>query len=127
MGYLIQRTVKDPSSPVVLKVETGTNARILTNTKHEGIKEVLQKKENCEYCFTLAHRAPIMNHTLSANMRCLSDKEVVKSIIEDTHNILTELENAIKLILEEIGKIGTKKRNKKGQVTVITPEDFIRL
>ena len=47
-------------------------------------------------------------------------------IIEGMHAIPTDLDDATKLILEEIGKMGMKIRNKEGQEIVITPEDFIR-
>ena len=73
----------------------------------------------------MVHRAPITKHTLAAKLRCLSDKEVVKSRIEGTCDIPTDLNNTTKLILEEIGRIGRKIRNKEGQELIITPEDFI--
>ena len=38
----------------------------------------------------------------------------------------TDLDDATKLILEEIGKMGMKIRNEEGQEIKITPEDFIR-
>ena len=56
----------------------------------------------------------------------LSDKEVAKSIIEGMYNIPTDLDNATKLVLEEIGKMGMEIRNEEGQEIEITPEDFIR-
>ena len=59
-------------------------------------------------------------------LRDLSDKEVARLIIEETYNIPTALDDANKLILEEIGKMGTKIRNEEGQEVVITPEDFVR-
>ena len=56
----------------------------------------------------------------------MSSEEVDKSIIEGTCNSPTDLDDATKLILGEIGKMGMKIRNKEGQETVITPEDFIQ-
>ena len=102
MWYLMQRTVKDPSSPAVLKVQTVKNERISTCTDQADIERIIQKQ--CEYCFTLAHRAPIMKHTLGAKLRYMSDKEVVRSIIEGMYDIPTDLDDATKLILEDIGK-----------------------
>ena len=67
-----------------------------------------------------------MKHTLGAKLRYLSGKGVVRSIIEGTYDIPTDLDNATKLILEEIGKLGMKIRNEEGQEIVITSEDFIR-
>ena len=54
------------------------------------------------------------------------DKEAARSIIGETYNIPTDLADATKRILEEIGKLGMKRRNEEGQEIVITPEDFIR-
>ena len=67
-----------------------------------------------------------MKHKLGVKLRYLSDEEVARSIIEGTYDIPTDLDNATKLILEEIGKMGMKIRNNEGQEIVITPEDFIR-
>ena len=47
-----------------------------------------------------------MKHTLANKLRCLSDKEVAKSIIEGTYKIPTDLYNGTKLILEEFRKTG---------------------
>ena len=121
--YLIQRTVKDPGIPAVLKVQTVKNGRKSTYTKQEDIKEAIQKQS--EYCFTLTHRAPIMKHTLTVKLGCVVDKEVAKATIEGTYDIPTDLDGATKLILEDIRRTETKIRNKEGQETVIAPEDFI--
>ena len=48
----------------------------------------------------MAHRAPIMKHTLGAKLRYLSDKEVARSIIEGTYDLPTDLDSATKLILK---------------------------
>ena len=102
MWYLIQRTAKDPSSPAVLKVQIFKNGKTSTYTKQADIGRVIQKQ--CEYHFTLAHRAPTTKHTIGAKLTYLSDKEVARSIIEGTYNIPTDLDDATKLILEEIEK-----------------------
>ena len=104
MWYLIQRTVKDPSSPAVLKVQTVKNGKTSTYTKQADIERIIQKQY--EYCFTLVHGAPITKHTFGATLRYLSDKEVARSIIEGTYDMLTDLNNVTKLILEEIEKRG---------------------
>ena len=73
----------------------------------------------------MTHRAPIVENTLSAKLRCLSEKEVARTIIKGIYDIPTDLNNVTKLILEEIGKMRMKIGNKKGQEIVITPENFI--
>ena len=61
----------------------------------------------------MAHRAPIIKHTLGFKLRYLLDKEVARSLIEGTYDIPTDLDNVTKLSLEEIGKMGMKIRNRK--------------
>ena len=56
-----------------------------------------------------------MKHKVGVKLRYLSDKEVARSIIEGTYDIPTDLDNATKLILEEIGKMGMKIWNNEGQ------------
>ena len=77
--------------------------------KHQPIQHsqtlkvsVIQKQ--CEYRFTLARRAPIET-MLPNKLRCLSDKDIAKSIIEGTYKIPTDLDEATQLILEEIGNM----------------------
>ena len=55
-----------------------------------------------------------MKHMLANKIRYMPDKEVTKSITEDTHDIPMDLDNATKLILNEIGEMGMKIRNKEG-------------
>ena len=103
--------------------QSNTKKKTSTYTKHADIKRITQKQ--CEYRFTLAHRAPITKHTLGVKLGYLTDEEVARLIIEETYGISTDLDNITKLILEEIRKIGTKTRNKEGQERGITPEYFI--
>ena len=58
----------------------------------------------------MAHRAPIIKHTLAAKLRYLSNKEVDLSIIEGTYDIPTDLNDATKLNFEEIGGTGKNKK-----------------
>ena len=72
MWYLIQKTVTDPSNSAVIKVQTVTNGRTSTYTKQVDIERVIHKQ--CEYGFTMAHRAPIMKHEFGVKLRYTSDK-----------------------------------------------------
>ena len=66
-----------------------------------------------------------MKHLLANKLKCLSDKDIAKEIVEGTYGIPTDLNEASKLIIEEIGKLGMKIRNEERKEMVITPEDFI--
>jgi len=59
MWYLIKRTVKDPHSPSVLKVQRVVEGKIEEYTVQEDVEQVIQRE--CEVRFSLAHSTPIMN------------------------------------------------------------------
>ncbi len=90
----------------------------------EDVEQAIQRE--CKVCFSLAHSAPIMKSLLGKRLRYLSDKSLARSIIMDTYNIPSNLDPATKLILEEIGMLGIKIVNGKGNKMVITPNDFKR-
>ncbi len=54
----------------------------------------------------------------------MSNKTLARLIIMGTYDIPSNMDPARKLILEEIGKLGTKIVNGEGNEIVITPEDF---
>ena len=124
MWYLIQRTVKEPRNPAVIKVQKVVNGRTETYSEQAEIEATIQKE--CQVRFTLAYRAPIMKHLLANKLKCLSDEDIAKAIVEGTYEIPTDLDEATKLIIEEIGKLGMKRRNEEGNEVIITPEDFIK-
>ena len=68
----------------------------------------------------------MLKHMLEAKLRCLSNEEVVKSIMKGIYNSPIDQDKETKLLLEEHGKMGMQIRNNEGQDILITPEDFIR-
>ena len=100
MWYLIQRTVKEPRNPAVIKVQKVVNGKTETYTEQAEVEATIQKE--CQVRFTLAHRAPIMKHLLANKLKCLADEDIVKAIVEGTYEIPTDLDEASKLIIEEI-------------------------
>ena len=103
MWYLIKRTVKDPHSPSVLKVQRVVEGNIEEYTVQEDVKQAIQRE--CEVRFLLAHSAPIMNSLLGEKLRYLSDEALAKAIITGTYDIPTSLDPATAMILKEIGKL----------------------
>ena len=97
---MIQRTVKDPRSPAVFKVQQVINGQVHSYKIKPEVEEVIQKE--CEVRFTLGHRVPAMKSFLAKRLRYLSDEDLAKSIIEDIFDISTNLDKATKLILKEI-------------------------
>ncbi len=59
MWYLIKRTVKDPHSPSVLRVQRVIEGEVQEFTEQEEVEHAIQRE--CKIRFSLAHSAPIMN------------------------------------------------------------------
>ncbi len=64
--YLIKRTVKDPHSPSVLRVQRVIEAEVQEFTEQEEVEHVIQLE--CKIRFSLAHSAPIMNTLLGERL-----------------------------------------------------------
>jgi hypothetical protein len=122
MWYVIKKTVKDPQSPSVLKVQQVTNGKTHEYKVQEDVKNAIQQE--CEIRFSLAHSAPIMSTLLDKRLRYLSIKSLAKAIITGTYEMPPDMDPATTLILEEIGRLGVKLVNKEGTEIIITPEDF---
>jgi hypothetical protein len=119
---LIKRTVRDPRSPSVMKVQRLTDGELQEFREQDEIESEIQKE--CEARFTLAHSAPIMNSLLGEKLRYLEDEDIARQIITGTYDIPAEIDEATKMILREIGRMGVRIVNEKGSEIVITPEDF---
>ncbi len=122
MWYVIKRMVKDLQSPSVLKVQRVINGKTHTYEVQEDVENAIQQE--CEIRFSLAHSIPIMSTLLGERLRYLSDNSLAKTIIMGTYEIPSDMDPAITLILEEIGRLGVKLVNKEGTEIIITPEDF---
>jgi hypothetical protein len=124
MWYLIKRTVKDPYSPGMLKVQRVLDGETKEYITQEDVENAIQRE--CEIRFSLAHSAPIMTSLLGERLRYLKDEELARSIITGTYDIPTNLDEATILILKEIGKMGLKILNGEDKEITITPEEFIQ-
>ena len=119
---LIKRTVSDPRSPSVLKIQKVVDGEVMEYTEQEEIEKVIQ--DECEVRFTLAHSAPIMTTLLGERLRYLEDEEIARQIITGTFEIPDDIDPATTKILEEIGRIGMKIVNEEGSEIEISPEEF---
>ncbi len=122
MWYLIKRTVKDPHSPSVLRVQQVVKGEVKEFTEQEEVEHAIQQE--CKIHFSLAHSTPIMTTLMGERLRYLSDKALAHSIITRTYDILSDMDPATKMIVEEIGKLGVKLVNGEGNENIIMPEDF---
>jgi hypothetical protein len=125
MWFLIKRTVKDPQSPSVLRVQRVVNGDVKEYVVQEDVEQAIQRE--CEVRFSLAHSAPIMTSLLGERLCYLLDETLTRLIITGTYDIPSDMDPATKLILEEIGRLGMKiVKNGEGSKIVIIPEDFKR-
>jgi hypothetical protein len=122
MWYLIKRTVKNPQSPSVLRVQQMADGKIREYTRQEDVELAIQRE--CEARFTLAHSAPVMSSLLGERLHYLSDGELARSIIEGTYVIPADMDPATKMILQEIGKLGSNLLSGQSSEIIITPNDF---
>ncbi len=100
MWYLIKRTVKDPHSPSVLKVQLLLDGETKEYIILENAENAIQRE--CEIRFSLAHSTSIMSTLLGEQLRYLKDKELARLIITGTYDIPANLDSATTLILKEI-------------------------
>jgi hypothetical protein len=119
-----KRTVKDPHSSSVLKVQQVLDGETKEYIIQEDVENAIQRE--CKIRFSLAHSAPIMSTLLGEWLRYLKDKELARSITTGTHNIPADLDSATTYILKEIGKMGLRIMNREGKEIIITPEEFIQ-
>ncbi len=102
MWFLIKRTVKDPQSPSVLRMQRVLNGEVKEYVVQEYVEQAIQRE--CEVRFSLAHSAPIMTTLLGECLRYLSDETLARLIITGTYNIPSDMDPAIKLILKETSR-----------------------
>jgi hypothetical protein len=125
MWYLIKRTVKDPHSPSVLKVQRVVEGETQEYEVQEDVENAIQRE--CEIRFSLAHSAPIMMTLLRERLHYLSNEALARALITKTYDIPSDMDLATKLILEKKGNLGVKLVNGEGMEIVVTPEDFKQL
>jgi hypothetical protein len=124
MWYLIKRTVKDPHSPSILRVQRVIKGEVKEYTVQEDVEQAIQQE--CKVRFSLACSAPIMNSLLGEKLQYLLDESLAKGIIIGIYNIPTDLDPATAMILKEIGTLGIKIFNGDKNKIIIMPEDFRR-
>jgi hypothetical protein len=122
MWYLIKRTVKDPHSPSVLRVQRIIVGEVEEYTVQEDVEQAIQRE--CKVRFSLGHSTPIINLFLEERLCYLLDESLAKAIITDTYNIPTNLDPTTAMILQEIGKLVMKIVNGNNNKIIIMPEDF---
>jgi hypothetical protein len=82
MWFLIKRTVKDPCSPSIMRVQRVVGGKVQGYKAQEDVENAIQRK--CKVRFTLTHSAPIMNTLLGEWLRYLSDKDLAHVVITGT-------------------------------------------
>jgi hypothetical protein len=98
------------------------DGKVREYVRQEDIERAIQKE--CKARFSLAHSAPIMSTLLGEQIRYLSDKALARSIIEGKYVIPADMDPASRMILEEIGRLGSKILNGEGGEIIIMPTEF---
>jgi hypothetical protein len=76
MWYLIKRTVKDPHSPNVLRVQQVVEGEVKEFTEQEEVEHAIQRE--CKIRYSLAHSTPIMKTLLWERLQYLSGKTLAR-------------------------------------------------
>ena len=74
MWYLIKRTVRDPYSPSVLRVQQVVEGEVKEYTVQEDVEQAIQRE--CEVRFSLAHSALVMKTLLKERLLYLSNESL---------------------------------------------------
>ncbi len=90
MWFLIKRTVKDPQSPSVLRVQRVVNGEVKEYVLQEDVEQAIQRE--CEVRFSLANSAPIMITLLGECLCYLLDEELARSNIAGTYYIPSDMD-----------------------------------
>ncbi len=101
-----QTNSEGPTQPKHLREQRVVNTDVKEYTVQEDVEQAIQRE--CKVQFSLAHSAPVMKTLPGERLRYLSDKTLARLIMMGTYDIPSNMDPAIKPILEEIGKLGTK-------------------
>ncbi len=77
-----QRTVKDPHSPSILRVQPVVDGKVKEYTVQDKVERAIQREYKMR--FSLARIAPIMTTLLREQLCYLSNKALAWSIINDS-------------------------------------------
>jgi hypothetical protein len=123
MWYLIKRTVRDPHSPSVLRVQRVAEGEVKEYTVQEDVEQAIQRE--CKVRVLLAHSAPVMKTLLGERLHYLTNETLARLIIMGTYNIPSDIDPATKLILKnrETGhKTSERRREQDCHLTQGVPE-----
>ena len=76
MWYLIKRTVRDPHSPSVLRVQRVVEGEVKEYTVQENVELEQAIQRECEVGFSLAHSALVLKTLLVERLRYLSEESL---------------------------------------------------
>ena len=79
--------------------------------------------EETEFRFKLAADAPISTTELIHKLGHLADTDIAAQIAESNYNIMEDIDDKTRAIIEEIGALGVELTNGKVCI-IITPEEF---
>jgi ribonuclease HI len=102
----IKRVTKTSTSRACLEVQVQEHESTTTYTNKTDIEDVIQREIKSR--FALGYSAPISRTLLGNDLQYLTNSEVAFSIINGSFQIPEDLDDATKLILQEIGILGRR-------------------
>jgi hypothetical protein len=107
---------------VCLEVQVNNNNSISTYCTKDEVKRAIQNK--CESRFWLGRDAPIASLLLGDDLHNLHNDEIAYAILNGTYSPPLHLDQAMKMILVEIGKLGRDVVRGKNRTILITGADY---
>ncbi len=107
-----------------MEVQVSDGHSTTTHATKANIEQAIQQEIKARFAF--GNSAPISRTLLGLELHYLENSELAFSIVNGTFPILDELDEATKLILHEIGIMGSKVlRGQFASSLTITSEDYI--
>lgn len=121
----INRVTRPAASRSVLEVQELTETGIVTHNTQQSVEQAIQRE--CNSRFHLGHSAPIAKTLLGDELQYLRNPDIAHAIISGTYIIPPDLDEATKLLLTEISKLGRQVLRGNRLVELeITGADYIK-
>ncbi len=101
----IKRVTSVSTGQTCMEVQVRNHEGVTTFTSKSDIEQAIQLEVKAR--FALGNSAPIARTLLGKDLRYLNNADVAFSIINGSFSIPDELDDATKLILREIGRMGS--------------------
>ncbi len=120
----INKATKPIRGRACLEVQVNENNVITTHRTKEEVEQAIQRE--CESRFWLGHSAPVAATLLGDELNYLHNEDLAYAILNGEYSPPLFLDNATKMILLEIGKLGVSVLKGHNKTITITGDDYQR-